>query len=211
VVAYLAQRTDKATITRLLRCSWQAVAAVVTRVVAGHLDGTRLEGLDRIGIDEVSDRKGHRYLTVVADHDRDGAVVWPVGACPAPRWSASSTPRRCAHRPAAGGVDGPARRRCQGHPGPCPTRAVGADPSTSSSWPTTAVDEVRRAAWNSTRRAAGVAGPGPLARARPGPAAQLVKNTRWALLRDPAGWTDQQRQAITKLRRARQVLFRAWR
>jgi transposase len=78
-VAYLAQRTDKATITRRLRCSWQAVAAVVTRVVAGHLDGTRLEGLDRIGIDEVSDRKGHRYLTVVADHDRDGAVVWPVG------------------------------------------------------------------------------------------------------------------------------------
>jgi transposase len=49
------------------------------------------------------------------------------------------------------------------------------------------------------------AGPGP-----PGPAAQLVKNTRWALLKDPAGWTDQQRQAITKLRRARQVLLRAW-
>jgi Transposase len=43
------------------------------------------------------------------------------------------------------------------------------------------------------------------------PAAQLVKNTRWALLKDPAGWTDQQRQTITKLRRARHVLFRAWR
>ncbi len=28
------------------------------------------------GIDEVSYRKGHRYLTVVADHDRAGAVVW---------------------------------------------------------------------------------------------------------------------------------------
>jgi transposase len=27
-------------------------------------------------VDEVSYRKGHRYLTVVADHDRDGAVVW---------------------------------------------------------------------------------------------------------------------------------------
>ena len=46
------------------------------RVVATHLDDARLEGLYRIGIDEAASRKGHRYLTVVADHDRDGAVVW---------------------------------------------------------------------------------------------------------------------------------------
>jgi transposase len=65
VVADLAQRTDKTTSTRLLRCSWEAVAAIVARVVAEHLDDARLEGLDRIGIDEVSYRKGHRYLTVV--------------------------------------------------------------------------------------------------------------------------------------------------
>ena len=45
-------------------------------VVADQLDTTRLDGLFRIGVDEVSYRKGHRYLTVVADHDRDGAVVW---------------------------------------------------------------------------------------------------------------------------------------
>ena len=57
VVAYLAQRTDKTTITRLLRCSWEAVAAITVRVVADHLDDARLEGLYRIGIDEVSYRK----------------------------------------------------------------------------------------------------------------------------------------------------------
>jgi transposase len=75
-VAYLAQRTDKTTSTRLLGCSWEAVAAIVARVVAGHIDDARLDGLYQIGVDEVSYRKGHRYLTVVADHDRDGAVVW---------------------------------------------------------------------------------------------------------------------------------------
>jgi transposase len=74
--ADLAQRTDTTTITRLLGCSFQAVAAITVRVVATHLDDARLEGLYRIGIDEVSYRKGHRYLTVVADHDRHGAVVW---------------------------------------------------------------------------------------------------------------------------------------
>ena len=60
VVAWLAQRTDKTTITRLLRCSWEAVAGIVTRVVTDHIDDARLDGLYRIGVDEVSYRKGHR-------------------------------------------------------------------------------------------------------------------------------------------------------
>ena len=34
-----------------------------------------LDGLPRIGIDEISYRKGHRYLTVVVDHD-SGRLVW---------------------------------------------------------------------------------------------------------------------------------------
>jgi transposase len=76
VVAWLAQRTDKTAVCTLMRCSWQAVATIVTRVVAEHIDDTRLDRLYRIGVDEVSYRKGHRYLTVVADHDRGGAVVW---------------------------------------------------------------------------------------------------------------------------------------
>ncbi len=74
VLGWLAQRMDKTAITRLLRCSWEAVAGIVARVVADHLDDARLDQVYRIGVDEVSYRKGHRYLTVVADHDRDGAV-----------------------------------------------------------------------------------------------------------------------------------------
>ena len=80
VVTSLAQRMDKTAVSRLLRCSWQAVAGIVTRVVADHVDDhvddARLDDVYRIGVDEVSYRKGHRYLTVVADHDRDGAVIW---------------------------------------------------------------------------------------------------------------------------------------
>jgi transposase len=52
------------------------VAAITVRVVAEHVDDARLDDLYQIGVDEVSYRKGHRYLTVVADHDRHGAVVW---------------------------------------------------------------------------------------------------------------------------------------
>lgn len=42
----------------------------------------RLEGLRRIGVDEFSYRKRHRYLTTVVDHDRSNGIAercrhWP--------------------------------------------------------------------------------------------------------------------------------------
>lgn len=75
VVGWLAQRTDKTTVARLLRCSWEAVDNIAKRLVAEHLDDHRLDGLRRIGVDEISYKRGHRYLTIVADHDT-GKVVW---------------------------------------------------------------------------------------------------------------------------------------
>ena len=75
MVAWLAQRMDKTALATLMRCSWEAVAAIVTRVVAEQLDDTRLDDLYRIGVDEISYKRGHRYLTVVANHDT-GKVVW---------------------------------------------------------------------------------------------------------------------------------------
>lgn len=75
LVAWLAQRMDKTSITRLLRISWEAVDRIVGSVVADHLDDDRLDRLYRIGVDEISYKRGHRYLTVVANHDT-GRVVW---------------------------------------------------------------------------------------------------------------------------------------
>jgi len=75
VIAWLAQRTDKTSIGRLLRVSWETVHAVVIRVVEEHLDDSRLDGLFNLGVDEISYKRGYQYLTVVADHDT-GRVVW---------------------------------------------------------------------------------------------------------------------------------------
>jgi transposase len=75
LVAYLAQVTDQTRVTELMGISWSTVGAIVERVVARRLDPLRLEGLRRIGIDEFSYRKRHRYLTTVVDHDRR-RVVW---------------------------------------------------------------------------------------------------------------------------------------
>ena len=48
----------------LLRVAWRTVGAIVARVNA-DIDASvdRLEGLRRIGIDEISYKRGHRYLT----------------------------------------------------------------------------------------------------------------------------------------------------
>ena len=73
--AYLAQITDRTQVSRLMGISWETVGSIIERVVARRLDPDRLSGLRRIGVDEFSYRKRHRYLTLVVDHDRR-RVVW---------------------------------------------------------------------------------------------------------------------------------------
>ena len=74
--AWLAAHTALSVLTVLLRIAWRTVAAIVTRVVAdGHDTNDLLADLVRIGIDEISYRKGHRYLTVIVDHS-SGRLVW---------------------------------------------------------------------------------------------------------------------------------------
>ena len=75
LIAWLATRMDKTSITALVRVSWRTVGRVCERVVASELEPGRLDGLFRIGVDEISWRKHHRYLTLVVDHDR-GKVIW---------------------------------------------------------------------------------------------------------------------------------------
>ena len=75
LVAWLTQQMAKQTITRLLRIAWDTVGRSVERVVADRLDETRLQGLVMIGVDEVTYRRGHRYLTCVANH-ASGGIVW---------------------------------------------------------------------------------------------------------------------------------------
>jgi len=75
LLAWLATRMDKTAIARLCRVSWRTVGRACERVVAAELDPGRLDGLFRIGVDEISWRGPHKYLTLVVDHDR-ARVIW---------------------------------------------------------------------------------------------------------------------------------------
>jgi transposase len=74
-VAYLAQRTDKTTIAELMRVAWRTVGRIVQRVVKRLGPADRLADLVDIGVDELSYRRHHEYVTVIVDH-ATGSVVW---------------------------------------------------------------------------------------------------------------------------------------
>lgn len=221
VVAWLAQRMDKTAITRLLRCSWEAVAGIVTRVVADQLDNARLEEVYRIGVDEVSYRKGHRYLTVVADHDRDGAVIWAgqgKSAATLEQFYDQLGETRSAQLQAVSMDLGAAFKKATDAKAAQARQCV--DPFHLVALANEAINKARRWAWNAERDKArqAAAATGPKRRGRP-PAdspppprdqARWVKHSRWALLKDPDALKPSQLQVLHELRRSGSVLYRCW-
>jgi transposase len=215
VVAWLAQRTDKTTITKLMRTSWETVTAIVVRVVADHLDGGRLEGLYRIGVDEVSYRKHARFLTVVADHDRDGAVVWAGDgrdAATLERFYDELGPARCAQLEAVSLDLGKAYWAATNRRAPQARQCV--DPFHLVALANEAVNKARLWAWNQERRAhpapkRSVGRPPKHAPPPPGKA-RWIKHSRWALVKDPDRLNPDQLEVLHQLRRSRSVLYRCW-
>jgi transposase len=75
VVLWCARRMDKTAVAELLRVAWSTVDSMIARAAGDPAALGRLDGLRRIGVDEISYKHGHKYLTIVVDHD-SGDVVW---------------------------------------------------------------------------------------------------------------------------------------
>lgn len=77
-VAWMAVHCTVSAASKACRVEWHSVGGVCRRVhddAAKAAGKARYEGLRRIGVDETSCKKGHKYLTVVVDHDR-GCLAW---------------------------------------------------------------------------------------------------------------------------------------
>ncbi len=75
LAVWLARRMAKSSVAALLGTTWHTVDAIVRRVVAAHVDDSRLDRLRHIGVDEIAYKKGRKFLTVIADHGT-GKVIW---------------------------------------------------------------------------------------------------------------------------------------
>lgn len=200
-VAWLVGHTSKATVARLLRVTWRTVGAIVARVVADAdaAAGDRLAGVTRIGIDEVSYKRGHKYLTVVVDHD-SGRLLWVAAGGDKKTLTAffeTLGAARCAQIAlvSADGADWIADVVGL-H---CPNAKLCMDPFHVVVWVQHALDLVRRQVWNTLRRAEGAA-----AKAR------AVAQSRFALWRNPENLTDQQKAKLDWIAQTNQPLFTAY-
>jgi transposase len=171
VVAFLAQQMAKTPIARLMRIDWETVGRIVDRVVAERLDPRRLHALRMVGVDEVSYRKRHRYLTVVADHDT-GRIVWVAKGRNSATLQAFFTElgdRRATIRAVSIDMSGGYQKAIREA---CPHAEIACDPFHVVRVAADAVDQVRRDEWNAHERSHTAHG-------------RWVKHTRWALLKAP--------------------------
>ena len=217
-VAWLAVTCSKTAVTELMRVAWRTVGAIITRVLA-DIDARvdRLEGLRRIGIDEISYKRGHHYLTVVVDHD-SRRLVWA-----APGRDKATLEGffdllgedRCAQithvsADAADWIDAVVKRRC-------PAAVQCADAFHVVRWATDALDQVRRAAWNQARRQSRAEpkrsrGRQPKdAPARPwSERATALKMARYALWKNPENLTAHQRERLAWIAKTDPRLHRTY-
>jgi transposase len=74
-VAVMARSQSWQETARVYRLNWKSVASVVRRTVEYGLAARNHRPLHHLGIDKVSRKKGHQYLTVVYDLERR-VLVW---------------------------------------------------------------------------------------------------------------------------------------
>ena len=200
LVAWLATRMDKTAICRLVRINWRTVGRIIERVVADELDPGRLDGLFEIGVDEISWRKHHNYLTLVADH-RSGKVVWGAEGRDAKTLDGffdELGPDRSAQLTAVSMDMGPAFAKSVRADGHAPQATICLDPFHVVALGTKALDEVRRPLWQQLRQL-----PDPTI-------AKRFKGARWALLKNPEDLTDTQAATLAAVRRNGGAIWRAY-
>ncbi len=196
---WLAVNTSKKAVSQLMRVTWRTVGSICERV-AEEATAQRdlLTGLKRIGIDDFSHRKGHRYLTVVVDHD-SGRLVW----------AAAGRDRKTVEK----FLDLLGTERCGqlelvscdmaesialAVSDRCPNAIRCVDPFHVIKLATDALDEIRREVWNQARRAGHKQ------------AAKELKGARFALWKNPGRLTERQHHKLAQIQQTNKPLYRAY-
>jgi len=198
-VAWLAARMSASAVAELMRSSWRAVTAMVTRVVAEARGATdRLTGVVKIAIDEKSYRKGHRYLTVVTDLDT-GRVIWAADGRSQATVEAFFTalgPTRAAALTHVG-CDGADWIHCVVK-AQAPQASVCLDSFHVVAWAGQAIDEVRRRITRDLKSAGRTE------------EAKALKGSRWAVLKNPKNLTGGQQESLAVIKTTNGPLYTAY-
>ena len=217
-VAWLVTKASLSTVAELMRVTWRTVNGILTRVgeeIAARVD--LCDGLSRIGIDEVSWRRNHRYLLTVVDHDT-GRLVWAgKGNTTATVQSFFDTlgPARCAQITHISADAAPYIAKAAA--ANCPAAIRVADPFHIVKWANDALGEVRLEVWRQTRQIARANSQGrgraPLDAGEEYPAYQRVRiltRSRYALWKNPENLTLHQQARLDWIAKTDPRLWRAY-
>jgi transposase len=197
--AWLTAHSAGSTVATLLRVTWRSIVSIVDRVVtAAEAARDPFAHLEKIGIDEISWKRGQRYITVIVDHD-SGRLVWAAKGrdeATLHQFFDALGEERCrklrrVSRDGGSWIVNVVTQRC-------PNAIQCTDPYHVVSWATDALDEVRRAVWNQARRAGDLE------------LAHELKGARWALWHNPENLTEHQEATLENLARLNRPLFRAY-
>jgi len=195
-----------------MRIAWPTVGAILARVSV-DIDAAvdRLDGLVRIGIDEISYRRGQLFLTAVVNHDTRRLVWLGQGRSKATleaffdelgperaRLITEVTADAAAFIATVVAERAPKAVRC-------------ADPFHVVQWATHELDLVRRRIWNEARNAAGGRGRQKDGRSQESAGdARKLQHSRYAMWKNPEDLTEKQKAKLDWIATISPELHRAY-
>jgi len=199
LTAWLAQQMNQTQVTRLMRIGWETVGNILERVVAEKLPAGRLDGLELIGVDEVSYGADHKFLTCVANHET-GGIVWATEGRNAASLQAFfdglTDEQKASIRAVSIDMSAGYENAIRGQEG-VPHAQVVFDPFHVVQLGGKAADQVRRDEYNKHGRSASGEG-------------KWIKGTRYSLLKDPAKQTAGQLLKLAEVVTANRSMYRAF-
>ena len=190
-VGFLVQRCDKTSVQEMFSVAWVTVGQIVERVLQRHRPDDPLEGLTVIGIDELSYRKGHKYVTTVTDQ-LSGRIVWAAEGKSAKTLQSFFDALGAARRAAIALVTmDMSEAYITVVQQTVPQAQIVFDRFHVQKLVNEALDETRREEMNTAD-------------------ATTVKGLRWPLLKNPWNLTRKQTQRLSTLQRDNDRLYRAY-
>lgn len=223
--AYFARNVSKSFVSEYMRISWPTVGRCISRA-RNDLDpdlSRRLDGLVNIGVDETSYKSGHKYITVIVNHDTN-EVVWlhkDHGKEVLKLFFEQLSDEQRASIKAVSGDGARWIDECIKEYIPSVTRCT--DAYHTVSWANDALDDVRAEAWHKANDKLKTANK-KYSRGRPAKDdearqklkdrkqyASSIKNSRYALGKNPENLTDNQQAKLEMIAESEPRLFKAYR
>lgn len=226
-VGWLAVYLPRSTVSEYMRIDWETVGRCVHRTLNDIEPerSRRLDELVNIGIDETSYKKGHKYITVIVNHDTN-TVVWAAqghGKSVLTQFYKQLTPQQLSSIRVVTGDGAKWITECVNKFTPDCERCV--DPFHVVEWAMEALDDVRREVWREAHSEAvqlAKAHPGKKGRPKADDAeaavvkaarakAEGIKNSAYALGKAPEHLTENQQAKVAMIAKNNNRLYRAFR